>query len=322
MSQSEKKESTPSFSAYVMLSEAIRFNTSEIEAAVREDFPALDISDGFGMEMDCYTDEFITTPLFMSAKGDDGGVPLLIRLPGYGTWDATQVATRKRIYVPDLEARLARNKSYICVSVGAKSNELVDCFRAARLCSCVASVFAELSVAEVVYWESADQFLTPEDAVKMARESMSDDWPVRQWVGLDPARDEGCNESGGLTVGLRHFTGFEISHAAAPVPLPEALSMLMTMSHMALTYGRSFSDGDTLGHEGQSPEESYRIRHVPAGTQGAPCDVKLIVHPKSTADHEAVAGPILSKPAPPGVDAVRRPREGFFKRLVRGQRAH
>lgn len=318
----ENADNRPNFSAYVLLSEPIQFTTAEIEAALREDYPALDLGETqLDMGMACDTAEFITTPILFGARGADAcGVATLIRLPGYGTWDPQQVPQRMRYLVPDLADRLARNASYICVNASARSDGLTDRFRAARLCSCLAAVFARLPVALAAYWETGDHFLPPEMIVQMADQAMSDDWPLMQWLSLEIFGDRETQDTGGLTRGLRQFTDYEMSLAAAPLQPAEVGSMLLSAATLALAYGNRFNDGDTLGMEGQSKEESYRIRHVPKGTQGSTCDVKLLVHPKSTADHESLAGPITSQPPPPGVDMVQPPREGFFKRMMRGGR--
>ena len=309
----------------MLFSEAVQFNTSEIRAALSEDFPTLDIQPGpmaDVLELDCDTASFITAPLMMGDSGKDAFVVTLVRLPGYGTWGFEALAPGQRILVPDLEQRLHRNATYICVSVGVNADvAITDKFRAARLSSCLAAVFARLPVAVAAYWQNGDHFLTPEQVCDMAKTSMGDDWPVFAWIGLDIHRDPKSGHFGVLTKGLRSFTGYEISHAAAPLQPGDAAAFTLSAATMAVEYGNRFNDGDTLGAEGQSRQDSYRIRHVPKGTEGSICDVKLLVHPQSRADHEALAGPILSRPPPPGVDNSVPPRPGFFKRIIRGARA-
>lgn len=321
-----EKNSGPTFSAYILLSEGIQFNTNEIAQALAEDYPTLEISGHTNdvLAFDCNTDEFITSPMLMGSRGDDARSVSLIRLPGYGTWDPARIPLRQSLLCPDISDRLKRNRSYICVSVGADDSSLKSTFRAARLCSCVAAIFAKLPVALAAYWETGDHFLSPEAVVKMADEAVCDKWPVSEWVGLDLARGQtdGQPMAGGLTVGLKAFRNVEISHAGAPIEIAEAAQMMLSVATMCLEYGRKYGDGDTIGREGQSREQSYRVRVVPKGTRNSNCDVYLIVHPQSTVDHEALAGPIETRPPPPGVDNSIPPNEGFFKSLMRGGRSH
>jgi hypothetical protein len=301
-----------------------QFNTREIEQALKEDYPSLDIvgTSGDALAFDCNTDAFITAPMFMSSKGADSRPVSLIRLPGYGTWDPASISHRQTLHCPDISQRLLRNRSYICVSVGARDHSLQETFRAARLCSCVAAVFAKLPIALAAYWETGDHFLSPEAVVTMADEAIADRWPVTQWVGLELfTSNEGFRQSsGGLTNGLKAFRGFEISHPDAPVPISKSAESLITTSVMCLEYARDYNDGDTIGVEGQPREEAYRIRFAPVGTGGSTCDTYLIVHPLSTFDHEALCGPITSQPPPPGTTNDYPVEQGFFKRMMRGTR--
>ena len=326
MAGNEATKDTSVFDAYILLSEPVQFHPSEIREALKEEFPAIDIRAG-GMsamlDKPCDTADFITQPLYLGAEGADAQTATLIRLPGYGTWDPAQIPKAQRLFVPDLAERLSRNASYICISVGgAGAGSLTDRFRAARLCSCIAAVFARLPVAVAAYWQTGDHFLTPEQVSEMADRAMRDDWPVDKWIGLNVMGDPELRQSGAMTRGLRYFTDYEISHASAPIPPGEAAAFTLSAATMARAYGSAFNDGDLLGNEGQSREESYRIRHVPKGTEGSICDVKLMVHPQNGADHEALAGPIQSRPPPPGVDNRRVPPKGFFKRMIRGARAN
>ena len=324
MTQSDTDTNGPSISAYILLSEPLHFNTTEIEEALLQDYPSLDIrpETALSMAQSCDTDQFITTPLLLGAGGADTGIISLIRLPGYGTWDPDQLTPWQRLRFPDVTDALAKNASYICVSVGNQGDDDTAKFRAARLCSCLTALFAKLPIALAVYWEPADHFLRPADAVAMADRALADDFPMDQWVGLSlgRAQHEGIDLSSGITRGLQHLKGVEVSLAAAPVDLETAANMLVTTSAMLTSYGHTFKDGDTLGHEGQPPEESLRIRRIPQGVNDSVCDVWLLVHPQSPVDHNAILGPTNSQPAPEGETPRMRSQMGFFKRLIRGGR--
>ncbi|MEO0939822.1 MAG: hypothetical protein AAFY38_16850 [Pseudomonadota bacterium] len=319
----DEERKTPLFDIYVMLEEPLQFSTGEIEAALLEDYPMLDINgvdpDG-PLNIACDTDQFVTSPMLMTAKGDDAHFVTLVRVPGYGTWDPAQIPARQSIQVPDLADRLARNRSYICVSAGAKDDTPLERFRAARRATCVAALFCKLPGAVAVYWQTGDHFLTPEAVVSAADKAISDSYPMMEWCGLQLGQDAERGVSQALSVGLNALGGFEISFAAAPVPLGDAANHVLTTATMLLELGHDFSDGDTLGVEGQAPEESIRLRFVPEGTNGSTCDTWLLVHPQSPVDADELVGPSGSVPAPPGQSEERRSDMGFFKRMIRGKR--
>ena len=239
-------------------------------------------------------------------------------MSGYGTWDVNALETRQKWKVPDLAERMERNASYICVTVGASDKSLTETFQAARLCSCLAAVFARLPVALAVYWETADNFLTPEQGMEMADKAMADDWPVDEWIGIGPSQKASGNItlSEAFTRDLVAFTDFELLHPVAPVSVGEAAAVTMSVATMALEYGHTFTDGDTLGHDGHAKSNFYRIRNVPKAAVDAPWDYLALMHPKSPFDNESVVGPRTPNPPPPGVKAEQRGDAGFFKRMM------
>lgn len=318
-------ESKASFAAYILLSEPIQFNTLEIAEALAEDYPSLEATELFaksGQEgFDCDTDQFITAPLMM-VDGQDKNTVLLVRLPGYGTWDPAAIPPRQMINCPNIKDALARNRSYICVSVSTRSDDLTDRFRAARLASCVAAVFARLPVALAAYWESGDHFLSPEAVVNMADKAVSGDWPTKEWIGQNLARDISFDPPAAqsCTNGLRHFLDYEISYAKAPVGLDEAAMWLWSTSEMALAFGNKFEDGHTIGLEGVAPKDSHLLRRAPKGFQGSEHELLVMFHPKSYANHEEMFGPHNLRPHPNPEEAYVQPNYGFFKRMLHGMR--
>lgn len=321
MSQDQTTNKTEGFSAYILLSEPLEFSTTEIEEALLEDFPTLDIrpEQALSMPQNCDTDQFITAPILLGAGGADSGIVSLVRLPGYGTWDPHQLSPSQKIQFPSVDQELRRNASYICVSVGTQAEDETSQFRAARLCSCLAAVFAKLPIAVAVYWETADHFLRPEDVVAMANKVITDEFPIEQWIGLHlNVGGGGRNPIMGSTNGLRHFQGTEISFAQAPVDLNVVVTTLLATATMITSYGHSFHDGDTIGSSGQSEDESFRIRHVPAGTFGVPCALWLLVHPQSTVNHEKLLGKLKRKSKAKADRVEMNSQRGFFKRLMRG----
>lgn len=314
-----------SFDAYILLSEPIQFNTLEIAQALAEDYPSLEATEMFAKGdadgFDCDTDQFVTAPLMM-VDGQDANTVLLVRLPGYGTWDPNGIHPRQMIGCPEIKTALAQNKSYICVSVSTESEALTDRFRAARLSSCVAAVFARLPVALAVYWENGDHFLSPDVVVKMADQAVSGDWPVQEWIGQNLSRNTAYDPPAAqsCTNGLRQFLDYEISFAGAPVGLDEAAQMLWATSTMALAYGNKFEDGHTVGMEGLAPEESYRIRLAPKGFQGSQHDMVVLFHPKAYPDHEEMFGTLDLRPHPDPKQRNVQPNKGFFRRMLQGMR--
>lgn len=320
------KRRGPTFSAYVLLSAPLKFNTSEIEAALRQRFPSLELGDSVPMPFECDTDDFITSPILFGAEGADvQGSVNLIRLPGYGTWDPDGVPPALYAQCPNLPDRLRRNKSYICVSTGAGSHGLLEAFRAARLCSAVASLFASRSEALAVFWEPAGHFLSPEEMIRAADAAISDDWPIPAWVhlavgqGLDEGRK--VDWSRGVTQGLSAFKGYELSAPVAPIRPAELAKYMMATMNMTLAHGSEFNDGDTMAMEDGSGVK-WRFRHIAEGVEDNPIPLLALIHPQSKYDAEDRLGKPLNEPPPPGFDNRRPPKQGWFKRLLRGARAH
>ena len=325
-----------SFSAYVLFSEAIQFTTEEIVEALLQDYPDLDLDPGTGLAVPqaCDTSAFITAPILMGATGaDGGGIVTLIRLPGYGTWDPDQIPKHRQLGALDIDltTALRQNRSYICVSASAKGDTLEDRFRAARLCSCLAAVFARLPVALAVYWETGDQFLSPNRVIAMAGKAMAGDWPVQEWIGLFPSARgsdaKGRAWSAGLTNGLSPFTGYEVELAAAPLPIAEACNILWSTAWLPLVSGNRFSDGHTIGAEGCAEEDKLRMRFLPKGasapSHGAgttPTDRFVLVHPESPFDETAYCGAPQPEQGQKRVVVVQSPRPGFCKRMIGGGR--
>ena len=329
----QEKEKTPSFAIYLMFSEGVQFSTPEIQAALLEDFPGLDISPNGGLDipMACDTDTIIPmAPILMGSTGEDATFVNMMRLPGYGTWDPNALTPRQLIACGDydMKSALTRNRSYLCISVSAKTNSLTDRFRAARLVSCVAALFAELPICLGAYWEPGDHFLSPQGICDMAKEAMSDDWPVQKWIGLGLAGlgsdKQGQEWSNGATVGLRHFTDYEVQLTAAPQDVGSTANTLYAIAWLPLVSGNTFNDGDTTG--GENGHEKYRLRWATQGMTAksqksppVPYDCFIAIHPESPFDEKAFFGKVPHGGGRnPKVSYA--PREGFFKRIMgRGQ---
>lgn len=325
MSKAKSPSKPQGFDAYILLSEPLQFSTTEIEEALFEDYPDLDLQagTGFSMPQNCDTADFITAPILLGAGGADGGIASLIRLPGAGIWDPVQLTPSQRLPFIDVDLVLPSNASYICVTVGGKDEDETSQFRAARLCSCLTALFAKLPIALAVYWDSADHFLRPEDAVAMADRAMKDEYPIEQWVGMRLVRPEDTPDGPviGVTKGLNRFKGVELAYANAPVDLNTVAATLMTTSAMLTGYGHKFTDGDTIGSEGEAPEDAIRIRFAPKAKLGAADDYWLMVPPESAVDHVKLLGKIRRRAGPKNEKVQVRSRMNFFKWIMRGSKA-
>ncbi len=323
----DEKPQSPSFALYVLFSDGLQFSTRDIEAALIEDFPELDIqkNDALDFPQECDTDQMIPmAPIFFGADGADaGGVVNMIRLLGYGQWDPAQITGPQRYGALDIDLQdaLRRNRSYLCISVSAKSDQLLDVFRAARLCSCLGAIFAELPICLAAYWETGDYFLSPEAIRRMARISIDNKWPVREWVGLSlsPGRKDGelVEWAQGLTRGLIQFTGYEFAVTPAPVPIVEAGQMLLGAMTTVLECGAIYNDGDTIGVE-DKPDFKWRVRHVPPGVDGAVTKTLALIHPESKYDPGPSLGAPANRPPPPGLNNSKTYRKPIWQRLMGG----
>lgn len=330
----EEKENKPSFALYLLFSEGLQFVSSEIETAVLEDFPTLDIQRNpvLSFPFDCDTDGMIpTAPIFFGSGGADGcGVVNMMRLPGYGQWQIDQVTPSQRIGAADIDLAdaFARNRSYLCVSVSAKSSELADVFRAARLCSCLGAVFARLPICLAAYWETGDHFLSPSRIVSMAETAMKDEWPLTEWLGLR-LDGRGQDESGrywaaGNTKGLETFAGYELTLPAAPLEAAAVAATLYATAWLPVANGSVLKDGDTCGPETEAEGPPMRLRWLPKGasapqhgTPPVPTDTFVLMHPESPFDIDAYFGPPNPKEA--GVRVIKttqRPKPNFSKRVL------
>lgn len=331
MARKEQTSETPNFSLYLMFSEGVQFNSAEIAAAVLEDFPSLEIndSDGLSMPMACDTDDTIPmAPIFMGASGPDAAIVNMMRLPGFGTWDPAAVQPRQMLACTDIDLRaaLTRNRSYLCISAGAKSTSVQDTFRAARLVSCVGAVFAQLPICLGAYWETGDHFVSPKGICDMANSAIRDEWPLGQWVGIGlnqlGADKAGRQWSTGTTLGLRHFTDYEIQLVAAPLDAAKLCATLWSISWLPVASGNVLSDGDTTGVEGGADAEKLRLRWLPKGSKPKkgkappqPYNSFIAIHPESPFDEAAYFGKGRGVGKRKQV-VSNAPRPGFFKRMM------
>ncbi|MEJ6394775.1 hypothetical protein V8J82_16045 [Gymnodinialimonas sp. 2305UL16-5] len=327
-----KTPDASNFSLYLIFSEGLQFTTSQIQTALLEDFPDLDIDVTQNMDFPaaCDTDQAIPmAPILMGARGADAIMVNMMRLPGYGIWDPKAVQPRQLLACADydLKGALTRNRSYLCVSVDAKSNTLEDRFRAARLASCVGALFAELPICLGAYWEPADHFLSPQGVREMAQTAMEDGWPVRSWVGVSLASLQAADPRGrpwstGSTLGLRYFTGYEMQLVAAPYDLDRSCSTLWGMAWLPLVSGNQFAEGHTIGDEGGAEEDKLRLRWLPKGATSKrvksdplPFDTFIAIHPESPFDEAAYFGKRWGRSRRKQV-ITQAPRPNFFKRMM------
>lgn len=326
----QEKERTPMFSALVAFSDTLQFLTPEIEAALREDFPDLQIGNvGPPMFPGGDTGGVVTVPLLSNATGVDakGMTVFLSAYPNLPDSVPAPLNPIQKIRCPDYDAVMGRKVSYISVNVSAASHEIPDLFRAARLCSCLASVFASLPIALSVYWETARHFISPENTRLMAETALKDEWPMMDWFGYGigpapaPAGDAG-QWSSGQSSGVLPFTGYEFNVVAAPIEPKGVFEHLMVAASTVLEYGAQYRDGDTFGREGADRKQAWRLRTLAAGHKHNPGDIPLMVmiHPGSYFDEKKILGRRPRPPAPPGVNDTRSYKAGFFKKLLSGQR--
>ncbi len=176
--------------------------------------------------------------------------------------------------------------------------------------------------AQAVYWETAEHFLPPARIIEMADEAMGDNWPLVSWLSFDIGQvDLGAGVVTPCgTRGLVPFKGHEISLVPAPMTIEQAFAMVATAVNMVTDRGHVFRDGETLGHDGQSPAQSLRIRRVPGDTgDGVTWDTVLLMHPDGPLTYQAYAGPMTER-APSAPSIKKRGEAGLFKRLVRAIR--
>ncbi|MEO1292280.1 MAG: hypothetical protein AAFV62_05530 [Pseudomonadota bacterium] len=323
------------FTVYILLSETLQFDPAEIVAAFNEDFPGLaEISVSIGGENGGKHDGeggrgslFDTgdVSIAMLQHGGARGEERVTLISGPTRFDADLTAAYARAHLfRDAKAVVDASASFLSVSVsgtkGAAAN-LASRYRQARLATCLSAVFAKLPICTAVYFPSGDVIARPEMWVKAAETAAQDQWPLGEWfsyeINLQADRPDGRPTFSCGLVGMAAFNGHEVALASAPVGPDVATQYVMGAAYLLLAGGSVFKDSDTIGLDGSGLQ--LRIRLLPEGVQ-AQTDTWILVHPESPLDEAALFGAQTHPPAPPGVDARKRPEKGFMTRLLGGSR--
>lgn len=301
------------FTAYVLLSEPLQFHTSEILAAVREDYPGLNWTDDLGVDLSFDTSK-VSIGTFWSRAEAEPRMMNLLSAPGPCDVDWGDLFHKARFLFPEAEQVVKRHRSWLSISVDSVDQSLAARFDAARRMTCMAAVFAKLPVCEAVYFPNGDTIVKPHKWVEAADSAMKASVPIEQWVTIcvNPMPDgKDPMPVSVQTVGVAAFTGYEIFMPLARTHPGEAAKWVVGMAILALERGHVYRDSDTIGIEGES--RKIRIRHMPEGMEGAQTDMFVLLHPDSKIDEMKAFGPRSREPAPPGFDNSIRGDENALK---------
>lgn len=302
------------FTCYVLLSEPLQADIAEILAALREDYPSLTWPD----------------PVFPGARGpfdtrDETSVVWGddIRLSLIAGDGRCSVAFDydKSLLFPGAQQAVAAHRSFLSISAGSASADLVDRFRAARLMTCFAALFAKLPICTAVYLSNSDGIVAPAQWVAAADKAVDDDVPIEQWISFPMTRyaadDDGpppvtCN-----TIGMAAFNGREILVPQARVPANEVIMLALGAVWLQLVSGNTFADSNTFGVEDEPARA--RMRFLPEGSR-AQTDTWVLLDKSCRLDEMALFGERTGQPPPEGHDNRIQPRPDHLKQLLRGGR--
>jgi hypothetical protein len=313
-----EKRLQDAFTAYVPFTEPLRFRPSEILAAVREDYPGLFWTDTLQFDLPITVGQVGLGVLHPGTS--EGNEPLFASFssfPGPIALDLAHQFHASRLTFPDAPAAVARHRCYLSITVPSVDSSLAARFDAARRVTCLAAVFARLSICVAVYFPSSDQIVRPTDWVGAAARGMRAELPIPAWVSIyvNPMPDgqTPVPVSAG-SIGLAAFTGHEVIVPLARVEPKDAAMWVFALAKMLVEHAHVYRDSDTVGVEGD--DLKLRIRHCPEGRQGMQTDTWVLLHPTSTVDEITMFGARSNQPAPPGVDNTRRSdADGLRKRL-------
>lgn len=299
------------FTCYVLLSEPLQADISEILAAMREDFPSLNwpapVFPGAAGPFDTQDGTSVVW-------GDDIKMSLIA---GSGRCNVA-FDFDKSPFFPEASQAVARHRSYLSISAGSDSTDLADRFRAARRMTCFAALFAKLPIATAVYLANSDGLISPAHWVKAADTALNDDFPFDQWISFPFTRyaadDDGpppvtCN-----TIGMAAFNGHEILIPQARCAPNEAVSLAFGAAWLLLVSGNQFVDSNTFGIEDEPARA--RMRFLPEGPR-AQTDTWVMLDKSCRLDEHALFGERTGQPPPEGYDNSVQPRPDYLKQLLR-----
>lgn len=318
-----------SFHVTLLFSERLEFDWPDVFAAIAEDYPELsgwedvlgqgsgvagDVSMGFVVNNSCPDAKSLQ---YSSAPGKAGA-------PHEGVY--AKVNTFK-----GAREAYERHATYLDLTVSSEGTDLESRFRAARALNCISAVFAKLPVCLAVWFPDADLILSPEAWAKAAEEARREEWPLLQWISLEPApfqATDGRPAATISTIGMAAFNGSEVSVVGYPgEQMGDGIMLAHNACWMLLAGGSRFNDDDTIGAEGDATK--IRIRLVKEGSKlrdsgGAmQTDVWMLFHPDGVFDDRDLLGPSPNAP-----DGVVRPVEdrpadaGWFRKVMRKTGLH
>ncbi|MEL6766787.1 MAG: hypothetical protein AAFP17_06375 [Pseudomonadota bacterium] len=245
-----------------------------------------------------------------------------------------QHAAQQSLSFKGASEAVAAMRGHLTISMEGKSTDVVDRFRAARVLSSIAAVFAKLPVCLGVHVAWAHMIVSPKTIVDAAEQAAKDEWPISAWINILMARDASADPPlwAAATIGLASFKGVEIHFAKAPVDAGTAGAHSFSACWLLLQSGNHFSDGNTIGVE--RSDVPYRLRFFEEGREGVATDSWVVIHPeapmaKTPAEQAAPPPAPIVKPSvvssepeegaeqPATARIEVAPRPGFFASLLR-----
>ncbi|MGL4237032.1 hypothetical protein [Tabrizicola sp.] len=297
-----EKPLNSSFSAYVLLTEDIRFVPSELLRTATRGFPGLSWSIEPHLDVPFSTDRPSIAPLLATEDMRDVKLINFIAKPGTLDLEWEPIYQLSQLTFPDARDAVNRHRAYLSINVTSVDDSLAARFSAARRMTCLASLFARLPSCTGIWLQNSNTLIPPKTWIASADMAMDDTFPIATWVSLVIGKETGDQDSELLwarTVGLSSFIGREIMIPKVRRNWRQLPPQLMLATHQLMNLGHRFNDGDTMAlHD--DPESICRIRNWPAAANDFGVDMWAILYPDAAMDEMSTFGPRLAKPLAPG----------------------
>ena len=308
-------------SAFVLLSEHLRFRGRELVAALREDFPEMEWGgDGFEEVMGDLPASTRQAVVCQLGIGPDLKPALVNNMPGHPFLPDLELMRASHLS-PEDSARIAtESKAYLNVAVWAPPGDLALRVEAGRRLAAVVSVLAGMPIARAVVWHPSGRVTLPE-AFRAGTDAIQDgEMPFASVllprVGKDPDQPDTVTSR---TQGYAAFLDAEFEMVQSPLTAEETMLLAMGAGAMAAQMGHRFQDGDTMSMPDGPPEdEPIRLRYASAEMHSTGRAHWVLVHRDSPFDHETAYGPLPRR-------ARKRTQEsepGWLQRQLRRSTAH
>ncbi|WP_299030932.1 DUF4261 domain-containing protein [uncultured Sulfitobacter sp.] len=153
------------------------------------------------------------------------------------------------------------HRAHLVVFCKLDQGDMGDAVMAAAGVHLLAARLGALATATAGFWVASErlapwaEFTQYAEAMPAAYDAVGPvDFPTRYWVSADLAQD--ADTAGATTLGLKHFTGYELLLSPTAWPAPSVAARLVGTVEYLFANGTVLEDGQTLG---ATDEERFAI---------------------------------------------------------------